>query len=274
MDQLSGMKKGSVLFITVMSLTKFAWTQKQTTHVQQVWLGYFNQSRFSDKWGVWVDLHARTKEDFTDDLSVGIARFGLTYYLNDNTKLTAGYAYVNFFPADNHANVSQPEHRPWQQLQWHTKYSGIRMMQWVRLEERYRRKILNNDELAEGYNFHYRLRYNFFLAAPIGKKPFARGTFSWILNDEVHVNFGKEIVYNTFDQNRFFTGFSYHVNSHDNIQFGYMNVFQQLAAGNRYRSIHTARVFYFHNLDLRKKQRLTKLNARCSSPLELYTTSF
>ena len=31
-----------------------------------------------------------------------------------------------------------------------------------------------------------------------------------------------------------------------------MNLFQQLAAGNRYRSNHVARLFYFHNLDLRK----------------------
>jgi hypothetical protein len=31
-----------------------------------------------------------------------------------------------------------------------------------------------------------------------------------------------------------------------------MNLFQQLAAGNRYRSIHAGRIFYFHNLDLRK----------------------
>jgi hypothetical protein len=253
MDQLTAMRKRMALLAMIVTLGKLGLAQKQTTHVQQVWLGYFNQTRFSDKWGLWADLHLRTREDFVDDLSVGIARLGLTYYLNDNTKLTAGYAYVNFFPADNHANVSQPEHRPWQQIQWHTKYPGVRLMQWFRLEERFRRKILNNDELGEGYNFNYRLRYNFFLGVPIGKKPFAAKTFAWVINDEVHVNFGKEVLYNYFDQNRFFTGFSYHVNSHDNIQFGYMNVFQQLGAGNRYRSIHGARIYYYHNLDLRKK---------------------
>ena len=87
----------------------------------------------------------------------------------------------------------------------------------------------------------------------LSKEPFKVGSLSFVLNDELHVNFGKEIVYNYFDQNRFFAGFSYQVNAHDNVQFGYMNVFQQLATGNRYRSIHAARVFYFHNLDLRKK---------------------
>ena len=126
-------------------------------------------------------------------------------------------------------------------------------MQWVRLEERFRHKIKNNDELEDGYNFNYRMRYNFFLTAPLAQRPFLAKTLSLVLNDEVLVNFGKEIVYNYLDQNRFFAGFAYHTNSHDNIQFGYMNVFQQLAAGNRYRAIHAARIFYFHNLDLRKK---------------------
>jgi hypothetical protein len=87
----------------------------------------------------------------------------------------------------------------------------------------------------------------------LGSAPFKPGTFSFVLSDEVFVNFGKEIVFNTFDQNRFFAGFAYYLNNHDNLQFGYMNVFQQQAAGNRYRSNHVARVFFFHNLDWRKK---------------------
>jgi hypothetical protein len=32
-----------------------------------------------------------------------------------------------------------------------------------------------------------------------------------------------------------------------------MNIFQQLSAGNRYRSNHVARLFYFHNIDLRRE---------------------
>jgi len=228
---------------------------KQTTSVQQVWVGYFNQTRFTDKWGMWADLHLRTKEDFFSNLSVSIVRLGLTYYLNDATKLSAGYAYVNFFPGDNHSKISQPEHRPWQQIQWHTKYTKTRTMQWLRLEERYRRKILNDSTLGDGYSFNWKLRYNFLFQVPLSKKGPEPKTWSFILNNEIHINFGKQIVNNYFDQNRFFLGFAYHTNKTDNIQLGYMNVFQQLAAGNQYRSIHTGRVFYFHNLDLRKKDR-------------------
>ncbi len=228
---------------------------KQTDHIQQVWLAYFNQTRFSDKWGGWADLHLRTKEDFFTNFSQSIIRLGLTYYLTDDAKLTAGYAYVNHFPADNHKNISQPEHRPWQQLQWHTRYPKIRLMQLLRLEERYRRKIASNEELAKGYNFNFRLRYNFLFQFALSKKKFQPKTLSGIINNELHINFGKQIVNNYFDQNRFFVGLAWQVNPHDNIQFGYMNFFQQLPAGNQYRMIHAPRIYYFQNLDLRKSRK-------------------
>ena len=243
----------SLLVITFL-VPVAGYAQKQTESVQQIWFAYFNQSRLSDRWGLWFDGHIRTKEDFVTDLSTTIARAGLTYYLNDNTKLTAGYAYVTHYPLNDQQTVSQPEHRPWQQVQWHTKYSEIRMMQYVRLEERYRRKIANADELAEGYNFNWRVRYNFFITAPLSKKAYAPGTLSFVFNDELHINAGKEIVYNYFDQNRLFVGFSFHTNQHDNIQFGYMNQFQQLASGNKYRSVHAARIYYLQNLDFRSKK--------------------
>jgi hypothetical protein len=75
-----------------------------------------------------------------------------------------------------------------------------------------------------------------------------------VVNDEVHINFGKQIVNNYFDQNRFFLGLKYQTGEHSNLQVGYMNLFQQLAAGNKYRDINAFRFFFFQNLDLRKKK--------------------
>jgi len=253
------MIKRLFLIQSVLVMAAGVFAQKKTTSVQQIWVSYNNQTRLSHKWGLWGDFHLRTKEDFFDSLSTGIARVGLTYYLKDNTKLTAGYAYVNHFPADAHPDISQPEHRPWQQVQWHNRFPKLRIMQWVRLEERFRRKIKDSDELAEGYNFNYRIRYNMMLNFAFNKKPFAAKTISYAINNEIHLNFGKEITYNTFDQNRLFVGFHYHTTSHDFLQFGYMYLYQQLASGNSYRYIHAARISYFHNLDLRKKESPPKL---------------
>jgi hypothetical protein len=127
-------------------------------------------------------------------------------------------------------------------------------MQYLRLEERFRRKLLNDDELAEGYNFNFRVRYNYMIQWAIGSRPYQKGSFSAVLNDELHINFGDEIVYNYFDQNRFFAGFHYFITDQSTLQFGYLNVFQQTAAGNSYRVAHALRLFYLHNLDFRKKK--------------------
>jgi hypothetical protein len=40
---------------------------------EQVWVGYFNQTRFTNKSGMWVDLHLRFTGNFTDHLYLAIA---------------------------------------------------------------------------------------------------------------------------------------------------------------------------------------------------------
>jgi hypothetical protein len=245
---------GCLFFLFLFPFKEMNAQTKQTDNINQIWTGYFNQTRFTNKLGMWSDVHLRTKEKFTTNFSTGIIRLGLTYYINDAAKLTLGYAFINQFPADAHKKISQPEHRPWQQLQWHTKYGKNRMMQWFRLEQRYRRRIINDSTLANTSSFNWKLRYNFWYEMPLSKKGIVPKAWSLIANDELHINFGKQIVNNYFDQNRFFLGLKYQFNPQNNLQFGYSNVFVQTAAGNKYRNINVARVFFFQNLDLRKKK--------------------
>jgi hypothetical protein len=226
--------------------------QKTIVEDEQTWVGMFNQVRFSKQWGLWDDIHFRLKDNFIKEPSQFLIRFGPTYYLNDDVRLTAAYSFAHTFPDETHKNISQPEHRPFQQVQWYTRYGKTRLMQWIRLEERFRRKIKNDDELADGYNFNWRARYNFGLFLPLSKKGLVPHTLQFLLNDELMVNFGKNIVYNYFDQNRLFGGFVYQFTKESSLQLGYMNIFQQQAAGNKYKSIHTIRLFYFHNFDFRK----------------------
>lgn len=116
------------------------------------------------------------------------------------------------------------------------------------------KQVQDVNQFWAAYLNQTRLRYNFLMQFPLGKKAFQPGTLSFVLHDELHINFGKEILYNTFDQNRFFAGFNYHLRKSANLQFGYMNVFLQQASGNQYRSLHAPRIFFFQNLDFRKKE--------------------
>jgi hypothetical protein len=243
-----------ILILLTINTHIFSQNSRITQTEEQTWLAYFNQTRLSDKWGIWFDGHFRTTEHFVKEPSKLLLRTGLMYYLNDDLKLTNGYAYINHYPEEGHANISQPESRIWHQLQLHTKYGKVRTMQWIRLEERFRRKIKNDNELAEGNRFDSRIRYSFMLNVPLSKNGVAPKTFSAILNDEVMINLSKNNVYNAFDQNRFFAGLGYNIDTHSNFQFGYMNVYQQLGAGNKYKNINSIRLFFFQNLDLRKKK--------------------
>jgi hypothetical protein len=241
------------LFIAIIIAQLSIAQTKQVQSHEQVWFGYNNQTRISKKWGIWLDGNLRTRKDYFTNFYQGVLRTGIMYYLNDAARITAGYAWINYFPDDGHSAVSRPEHRPWQQIQWQTQYPKSSLSHRLRLEERYRRKILNDSTLADGYNFNFRVRYNLVFQVPLSKRGIAPNTISFVTSDEVMVNFGREIVYNYFDQNRFFVGFGYHPNTTDQLQVGYLNIFQQQAAGNRYRNAHVVRIFYFHNIDLRKK---------------------
>lgn len=225
--------------------------QKNIVPQQQVWLGYFNQTRLSKHWGLWLDVHYRTRDNWVEDPGQFIARLGGSYYLNDRTKLTAGYALVNHFPADNHPGISQPEHRPWQQVQWHTNSSRFKLMQWVRTEERFRQQIASPSSLGRGYDFNWRVRYNIMLQFPLNTQGFNKNGIALALNNETMFNLGKEIVYNHFDQNRLFAGLHIYTSAHSWFQLGYMNLFQQRPSGINFRMVHAARLFYFQNLDLR-----------------------
>src|SRR5687768_8119228 len=91
---------GIILMMTIV-MDLHAQSDKQIERLEQVWTGYFNQARFSKRWGAWLDVQLRTKDNFFTELSTLIIRPGITYYISDATKLTAGYGYINHYPSDN-----------------------------------------------------------------------------------------------------------------------------------------------------------------------------
>ena len=238
--------------ILVFGLGQLTIAQKQIEVRDQTWFAYFNQTRLTQKSGIWLDVHQRFTGDFIHEPSISIARLAYIYYISDQVRISSGYAFVKHYAHDTNS-PDVPEHRPWQQIQWFDKKNGFNLMQYFRVEERYRRKVADG-ELTDDYSFNWRMRYNFALTLPLkGKQVVAKTPFLFF-NDELHINAGKNIVNNYFDQNRLFLGLGYQFTSHINAQLGYMYVFQQLPAANQYVHINAIRLFFFHNLDFRNKE--------------------
>jgi hypothetical protein len=237
-----------LIFVTTSCIAQ----SKVTETRDQTWFGYFNQTRFTKRSGMWVDLHFRLTNNFVNQKNLSIIRAGYTYYLSDQVRLTAGYAYATQYGL-NEGVPDAPEHRPWQQIQWIDKKKGFNMMQSLRVEQRFRSEIENNS-LSGDYDFNWRFRYNISFMIPLKGHEVKAKTPFLILNDDLLINAGKSIVYNYFDQNRLFAALGYQFTSHLNAQLGYMYVFQQLAAGNAYANINAIRLFVFHNIDLRHSE--------------------
>ena len=136
-------------------------------------------------------------------------------------------------------------------VQLNTESAHSKTLQWLRLEERFKQTAIN-DAPSTHYDNTYRLRYYFLKQIPLTSHPYQKGSFSFVVSNEIYFNFGKSIVYNTFDQNRLSLGFYYYLNKDNIFQFGYTGINQQLNAKNSISNMDVLRLSIFNNIDFRK----------------------
>jgi hypothetical protein len=246
------MRSFLIIVLLLITASCFAQVPSKVIHNrEQMWLGYFNQTRFSNKWGMWIDVHYRMTDNFVDRPFQFLFRPAVTYFIKDNLRVNVGYTLAEHFPGKGLSTI-RTEHRAWQQVWWNQKYARMSTLQWLRLEQRFNQKVANDVKIG-GYAYTFRARYNFAFFIPLKGHELAPKTPFVAIMNEVFLNFGKNVVYNTFDQNRLFVGVGYQFTSHLNAQLGYMNIYQQEATGNSYFSSHAIRLFVFHSLDLRSE---------------------
>ena len=237
----------SAFFLLYFSLT----TSAQTQHAQESWWDYLNQNRYSDKWGSWLDVQLKLIDGFTHVKNAGEYTAGASYFANNHFKYTAAFTYVDAYPNASHVSHSA-ELRPWAMVQLNTSNHYSKWLQWLRVEERFRETIQN--KLATGsFDPSTRIRYYVLAQFPLTQHQYEKGSFSFVTSEECYLNFGKNVVYNTFDQNRFFMGFYYYINRANILQLGYTNLYQKFNAPDKYLSSDVLRVSVFNTIDFRKK---------------------
>lgn len=223
---------------------------RQVQYGQQSWLDYLNQNRYSKKWGSWIDLQLKLTDNYYKSELATETAIGATYYTKNNLKLVGAITYVDLIHEGSN-NYHLAEYRPWQMVQLNSNLSHLKTIQWLRLEERFKETAINNVPSSH-YDFNYRLRYQFLANIPIMKHAYQKGSLSFVASNELYLNFGKDIVYNTFDQNRLSAGFYYYLNKDNIFQFGYTNVYQMFNQKNKFGNLDVIRLSIFNNIDFRK----------------------
>lgn len=237
-----------IIYFSACYIVQAQTPQKIINTQYQSWFSINSTVRLKNKWGFVADVHER-RNDFISKPYFHFARVGINYWLKDNITLTAGYAHLWLSPTVSGWHTYANENRIYEQAQIVTKINKVIVLQRLRIEQRWQQKIVNN-EATHNNKFTDRFRYLLSFTVPVVKNlkyP------SLVISDELCVQFGKEIVYNTFDQNRLFVGLKQTINKALNFDMGYIMLYQQKPAALQYDKSHIFRWFFYYTPDLRKK---------------------
>jgi len=216
--------------------------KKEVNQQVKTWVSLNTLTKFSEHFGIVADAHIR-ENGFFDSNSFYFLRGGFSYIPNTTVSLTAGYAHMWLAPAKEGWSTYADENRIYQQAQLITKIGKVSVLQRLRNEQRWQEKIANDEPTGE-LRFTNRIRYLASFTIPVFNN---KKLPSLVLSDEILIHFGKEVVYNTFDQNRLFIGIKQNINPQFSYDFGYMNVCQQKYSGYQYDMNHTIRLFFYLN---------------------------
>ncbi|MDN3654950.1 DUF2490 domain-containing protein [Ferruginibacter paludis] len=239
-------------FIVLSFLIQFqlnAQTKTKEVNIQsQSWVSENGTFRFSKRFGMIADLHMR-RNNFLADPGFYFVRTGLDYWINENITAILGYGQMWVAPSNPAWHHFVQEHRIYQQLQQFSKIGKIIVLNRIRNEQRWQEKIVN-DKFTHDYKFTDRVRYLLSFTIPVADN---KKLPSLVLSDELAIQFGKEVVYNTFDQNRFFIGIKQPVCKTLSFDLGYMLFTQEKSTGYQYDKNNTLRCFFYYTPDFRKK---------------------
>jgi len=210
------------------------------------WVSTNNVFQITDRWAILNDIHVR-RTDFVKNPSFYFLRFGAQYRLREGHKLAGGYAHLWLERSDGNWDQFLNENRIYQQYSIAHAFPKINFLFRVRNEQRFFNNVVNRESVGDTYMVN---RFRLLLSLGV---PFSENSATQlIIADEIHLNFGESIVYNTFNQNRFTIGIKHRISEMWSVDFGYMMVYQQFPSGVDYNLNHTLRLFFYGRFDLRR----------------------
>ncbi|MEO6347398.1 MAG: DUF2490 domain-containing protein [Aquaticitalea sp.] len=233
-----------ILLITIL-ISSIGYSQKNIDHQSQLWMRYQLKLKINNHWSASQQLEERTywipwrQYQF---LSHTMAH----YQLSKGWNLGAGLTYYRqALPQDAHKEVSftQPGFRPQLEIGYKNQlFQKFNMNQRFGTALRYFKPENGNLQFGN-YRISYKLELQYQPVQKLNLKAY----------EEVFVNFGKNIVNNTFDQNRFGGSIQYMAMKKLGFELGYINSYQKRASGTDFYERNIVRFTIHHALDWSSK---------------------
>ena len=207
------MKKTTFILILSLLFTNTNFSQSNSILPDDYlgnWLMYFGTHHLNDKYSIHYETQLRNYE-LTNNFFQLLPRVGLNYKIDDNSMITAGYAFIPTQTDfdEGWGNNMVTENRIWEQFILRNSIGSIKIRHRYRLEQRW---------VKNGNNTSYknRARYMLSFKIPLSKKE----DFPLFLSvyDEIFINISDK----PFNQNRLYTALGFQFNTNANVQLGYL----------------------------------------------------
>jgi Protein of unknown function (DUF2490) len=234
-------------FLTVILLCFFSLlssAQKQITSQPQIWFKYFLKVPINSHWQIRQEIDDRNYINPSRQ-SQFLERTHLQRNLGDGWITSLGFTYSEVAtPANPNINlyVNNRELRPSLEIGHLSKIND----QWS-----FHQRIWNEFRFFQQNDKSYRYS-NIRLRYKIEADFELSSLLSFFAFEELHINLGKKIVFNTFDQNRFGIGCEISPIKNIGFEFAFINWFQQKSSGNEYYNRNILRFALNHTFALRK----------------------
>lgn len=224
------------LLIILGFLPQISLAQKDVTHQQLIWYGYFVTLPIDENWSVMTEIQER-------HFVTPFVQHQLSLRAHVNRKLgksgwTATAGFATFFQSPNNPyselNLVEPELRGHIEMTYKQKLNKLTLDHRYRTEVRFFQNLnFEKTERTDGYFFgSFRFRYRIMASYPIWQIN-EKQTLKVIAGDELMVQAGKKVAY-TFDQNRLMVGFNFTFSPALNIELAYQKWINQRQSGGYY----------------------------------------
>jgi hypothetical protein len=205
------------------------------------WLTVGGDVRLSRRWFLDYDPSLR-RSGPADEMQQLLLRFGLRYQPTSAVRFTWGYAFVETWPYGKLPSAFRfPEHRMWEQLQLNQSIGRVALNHRYRLEQRWLGRVAleDEDERVQNWVRTNRFRYRIHGTLPLRGKTLDDGESYLTANDEVFLNWGANVQYNVFDQNRIVLAVGHRFSERLRVEVGYLDQLVAKANGRQLERNHT-----------------------------------
>ncbi len=204
-----------------------------------VWFNYFGDHPLrASKVEVHLEAQVR-RSDFGANWQQLLLRPGLNVQVTKAVTLSGGYGFVETWPYGQFPAKRQlPEHRTFEQVQFTPHAGGLDWQNRLRLEQRH----------IGGLSKRYENRLRYMLRTNV---PLRKSTKYYLaFYDEVFINFGDQVAFNTFDQNRAYAALGMNFPHKTRFETGFLEQTVQHRDGRVFEHNHTLQVALYAKLPL------------------------